>query len=83
MSASFAGVCVFLALRSQRAQYLSLLWGWHVMRLYGAAQAVIQGALLVGLSYWVTALWFERISVKLILMVGLLAICGVGAVLGN
>ena len=62
----FAGVCVALSLHSNFVQYLTLSAGWHVLRLYGAAQAVVQGALLVALSFWVTALWFQVYSVKLI-----------------
>ena len=49
-------VCILLSLRSQRAQYLSLSAGWHVLRLVSVVQIVGQGILIVALSYWVTAL---------------------------
>jgi Zn-dependent protease with chaperone function len=75
-----AGVCVALSLHSQFVQYLSLWVGWHVLRIYGALQAIVQGILLVALSFWVTALWFNAYSVKLILVVGLLALAAVGLV---
>jgi Zn-dependent protease with chaperone function len=75
------GLCVLSSLRSQQAQYISLSAGWHVLRIYGALQAIIQGILLVALSFWVTALWFEFYSVKLILVAGLLALAGVAAVI--
>jgi len=69
-----AGICVLLSLRSALVQYLSLSAGWHVLRISGALQTVIQGVLLVALSFWVTALWFERFYVKLIFAAGALAV---------
>jgi Zn-dependent protease with chaperone function len=74
------GICVLLSRHSQQAQYLSLTIGWQVLRIYGAAQAIIQGALLVALSFWITALWFHVYIVKLIFLVGVLALVGVAAV---
>jgi Zn-dependent protease with chaperone function len=73
----FAGVCVLLSLHSQLVQYLTLSAGWHVLRIYGALQVVVQGALLVALSFWVTALWFKIYSVKLIVIVAVLALTAV------
>lgn len=77
---ALAGVCVLLSLLSQQSQYLSLLVGWHVLRIYAAFQTLVQGILVVALSYWVTALWAERYYPKLILIAGLLAVVGVAAV---
>ena len=68
------GMCVLLSLSSQRSQYWSLSIGWQVLRIYGALQTLVQGTLLVALSYWVTALWMQRYYPKLILLVGLVAI---------
>ncbi len=76
-----AGVCVVLSLRSQWTQYLSLSVGWHVLRIFGALQVLIQGGLLVALSFWITALWFEFYSIRLIAIIGLLVLGGVGAVI--
>jgi Zn-dependent protease with chaperone function len=76
-----AGVCVLLSLRSQQAQYISLSLGWHVLRVFGAMQAIIQGILLVALSFWVTALWMERYMPKLILITAIIAGMGVIAVI--
>ncbi|MDA1250822.1 MAG: hypothetical protein O2820_16505 [Planctomycetota bacterium] len=53
---AFAGLCVLLSDRSQQAQYLSLYAGWHVLRLVSVIQIVGQGAVIVALSFWVTAL---------------------------
>jgi Zn-dependent protease with chaperone function len=77
---ALAGLCVLLSLRSQRSQYLSLSIGWQVLRIYGALQTVVQGILLVALSYWVTALWAHRYYPKLILVAGGLAVIGIIAV---
>lgn len=76
-----AGLCVLFSMRSQRVQYLSLSAGWHVLRIYGALQAAVQGILLVALSFWVTALWFERFSVKLVGVTAILAFAGVIALI--
>jgi Zn-dependent protease with chaperone function len=77
---ALAGLCVLLSLRSQRSQYLSLSIGWQVLKIFGALQTVVQGTLLVALSYWVTALWAHRYYPKLILVAGGLALIGVIAV---
>ena len=66
-------LAVPLAMRSQRWQYLSLLAGWHSIRLFLTLQVVAQGILVVGLSFWVTALLMNTFSVKLILIAVLLA----------
>lgn len=76
-----AGVCAWFSMRSQTAQYLSLLVGWHVLRIYGALQTIVVGILLVALSFWVTALWFKVYFMKLIFVAGALAVVGVGAVI--
>ena len=73
------GICVALSMRSQRAQYLSLASGWHVLRVFAAAQTIAQGIMAVALSFWVTALWFEVFIIKLIAIVGIVVLCGAGA----
>ncbi len=75
------GLFVALSLRSQFFQYVSLSAGWHLLRIFSALQTVAQGSMLVALSFWVTALWFNFYSVKLILMGGILALIGVAVVL--
>lgn len=62
-----------LAMRSQRWQYLSLLAGWHSIRLFLTLQVIAQGILVVGLSFWVTALLLEAYSAKLIFLAVVLA----------
>ncbi len=76
-----AGICVWFSLRSQSAQYFSLLASWHVLRFFGAFQCIVLGLLCVALSFWVTALWFERISLKLILTVAVMAVIAVALVI--
>lgn len=76
-----AGVCVALSLHSQFIQYLSLWVGWHVLRIYGALQAIAQGILLVALSFWVTALWANSYSPKLIALAGVFAAAAVCVVI--
>jgi Zn-dependent protease with chaperone function len=73
LSALLVLLCALAAFISRPFQYGSFVVGWNVLRVAGALQAVAQGALAVWLSYWMTAVWFERYYPKLILMVGLLA----------
>jgi Zn-dependent protease with chaperone function len=69
--------CVLLSLRSQAIQYYALLLGWQWIKLAGVLQTIAQGTLLVALSYWVTALWFQKYSPKLVIVVGFIAIAAV------
>ena len=62
-----------LAFFNRGAQYLSLVVGWNLLRITSALQIVTQGAMLVWLSFWVTAFFFERYFVKLIVIAAVLA----------
>jgi Zn-dependent protease with chaperone function len=72
-SAVIALLCALAAFISRPFQYGSFVVGWNVLRVTGALQALSQGALAVWLSYWMTAVWFERYYPKLIGIVGILA----------
>jgi Zn-dependent protease with chaperone function len=69
----FALLCSLAAFLSREAQYLSFVLGWNVLKVVGAVETVLQGGLLVWLSFWMTALWTERYFVKLILVAACLA----------
>jgi len=73
--ATFAaiGLLGLVAYRRPSAQYATFMLGWRGLAAVTAVETAVQGALLVWLSYWVTALLFERYYVKLILIAGLLA----------
>jgi Zn-dependent protease with chaperone function len=73
------GISVALSFRSQRTQYWALRLGWPVLQTSAVIQVVGQAVLVVFLSYWVTALWFEIYVLKLIIMVAILAGCAVFA----
>jgi Zn-dependent protease with chaperone function len=66
-------LCALCAFVSRRAQYVSFVIGWNVLKVIGAVEAVLQGALLVWLSFWMTALWAELYVVKLILVAAAVA----------
>jgi Zn-dependent protease with chaperone function len=72
-SGMIALLCALAAFISRPFQYGSFVVGWNVLRVTGALQVLAQGALAVWLSYWVTAVWFERYYPKLIGIIGLLA----------
>ncbi len=63
---AFVIASIPLSMRSQRLQYLTLATGWHSIRLFMTLQVIAQGILIVGLSFWITALVFHIYIVKLI-----------------
>ncbi|WP_225413675.1 M48 family metallopeptidase [Stigmatella hybrida] len=73
LSAVVALLCALMAFVSRPFQYGSFAVGWNVLRITGALQTLAQGGLAVWLSYWITAVWFERYYPKLIVMAGILA----------
>lgn len=73
--------CVVASLRSQWIQYVSLSVSWHVLRIFGAAQVLIQGVLLFALSFWITAFFLERYVPKLMVIVGILALMAIAVVI--
>ena len=76
-----AGISVKLSLRSQRAQYLCLSTGFFLLRIFSTIQVVLQGIMLVALSYWVTALWFEVYFVKIIGIVAIFAFIAIALII--
>jgi Zn-dependent protease with chaperone function len=78
---ALVGFFVVLSLRSPRAQVLGLSLGWQVMKIFGALQTIAQGIMLLALSYWVTALWFNVYVPKLIFIAGFFALFGIIAVI--
>lgn len=76
-----AGLSVAYSLRSQLAQYYSLSVGWHVLRAFATVQVLLQGCLVVALSYWVTAFCFEAYYPKIIGVAALLALAAAAAVI--
>lgn len=70
-----------LAFASRSAQLWSLGVGWRLLMLGSAAEVVLQGAMCLWLSFWVTAFFFERYYIKLVLVAGIFAALGVFMVL--
>jgi Zn-dependent protease with chaperone function len=72
-------VALFLALtvrhieKNPGAQRRGFLLGWTALRLFGIPHIVGQGVILLFLSFWVTAIFFEMYVVKLIVIAGCLA----------
>lgn len=71
-------ICIFtlaslglLAFVNEKAQYLSLVLGWRSLTLFAAVQALAQAGLLVWLSFWLTAFFWHKYYVKLILVVAI------------
>jgi len=72
-----AGLSVKFSVRSQRAQYLSLSCGFFLLRIFSTTQVILQSIMLVSLSFWVTALWFEVYFVKIIGIIAIFALIAI------
>ncbi len=66
-----------LAFVDRKMQYASFVTGWHLTTWASAASLMVQGAMAVWLSFWVTAVFFHQYSPKLIIVVGLAVAAGV------
>ncbi|MFN3439434.1 MAG: M48 family metalloprotease [Acidovorax sp.] len=66
-----------LAFVDRKMQYASFVTGWHLTTWASAASLVVQGAMAVWLSFWVTAVFFHQYSPKPIIVVGLAVAAGV------
>ncbi len=78
-------LCAALALgayafRNRSAQHGSFVLGWRLFTATAVIETVLQGALLVWLSFWVTAFFTNRYSVKLIVIAAVLTLGAVGVV---
>jgi Zn-dependent protease with chaperone function len=73
----FVGAGAWYSLRSQAALYRAMRTGWPVIRTVAVLQVFGQGILAVALSYWVTALWMEVYFIKLVGVIGMLAVLGI------
>jgi Zn-dependent protease with chaperone function len=64
-----------IAFVNRRSQYVSFVLGWNLLTLASAAKVVVQGAMVVWLSFWLTAFFFKVYFLKII------ALAGIGAAL--
>lgn len=80
--AALLGVALLglIAFWSRRAQHWSFMLGWRALVAVTVVETVAQGALLTWLSYWVTALVFDRYFPKLIAGAGIVALFAVAAI---
>lgn len=62
-----------LAFTNRGLRYASFVAGWRLMTVSSAAEVLLQGAMLLWLSFWLTAYFWERFSVKLVVIAGLVA----------
>lgn len=74
------GAITFL---NRRAQYVSFLLGWRLLTLVSALEVIVQGALAVWLSFWVTAFFFESYYPKLIVLIAVVVAAAVFSTVVN
>lgn len=65
ISVLLLGAFAFL---NEKAQYLSFVTGWRLLTLSCTAGTIAHGAMLMWLSFWVTAYFFHSYSIKLIVV---------------
>ena len=63
ISVLLLGAFAFL---SEKIQYLSFVTGWRLLTFSSSLNILAQGAMLMWLSFWVTAYFMNRYSIKLI-----------------
>ena len=73
-----AGVCILLSLHSRGMQLVSLSVGWWTLRLYAAVQSIVHAVLILGLTYWIPAFWFEVIQLQAVAVAGILVLMVTG-----
>jgi Zn-dependent protease with chaperone function len=78
---ALVGALGALAFTNRSARLWSLVAGWRLLMLGSAAEVVLQGAMCLWLSFWVTGFFFERYFVKLVLVAALFALLGIFMVL--
>ncbi|CAN7281212.1 M48 family metallopeptidase [Acidovorax sp. LjRoot129] len=66
-----------LAFADRTLQYKSFVTGWRLTTFASAAALIVQGAMAVWLSFWVTAFFFHKYSPKLVLLVGFVVLAAV------
>lgn len=66
-----------LAFADRTLRYTSFVAGWRLTTWASAAALVVQGAMAVWLSFWLTAFFFRQYSPKLVLVVGFAVLAGV------
>lgn len=67
-----SGLCA-LAFTSRRLRYGSFVAGWRLTTVSSAVEVLVQSAMVVWLSFWVTAYFWERYYIKLVGIAGILA----------
>ena len=66
-----------LAFANRGLRYASFVAGWRLMTVSSAVEVVLQGAMLVWLSFWVTAYFWHSYYIKLIAIAGIAAAAAV------
>lgn len=66
-----------LAFKDRRSQYLSLTLARPFLMLAGSLEVIVQGAMLVWLSFWGTAFFTQTYYPKLVIIVGLMVLGGI------
>jgi len=62
-----------LAFVNRGLRYVSFVAGWRLMTLASAVEVVLQSSMVVWLSFWLTAYFWERYFVKLVAIAGIAA----------
>ncbi|MFL6656934.1 MAG: M48 family metallopeptidase [Massilia sp.] len=65
-----------MAFHGRAAQFRSIVLAWRLLAISSAIEVVLQGAMLVWLSFWLSAYFLEIYVIKLIVLAAILAVGG-------
>ena len=68
-----AAVLAALAFANRSLRYTSFVAGWRLMSLSSAAEVLVQSAMVVWLSFWLTAFFWHSYYVKLVALAAIFA----------
>jgi hypothetical protein len=73
-AALLAAACVLgaLAFANRGLRYASFVAGWRLMTVSSAVEVVLQSAMLVWLSFWLTAYFWHSYYIKLVGLAGIM-----------
>lgn len=70
-----------IAFANREAQTWAFMFGWRALVMVAGVEVVVQGGLATWLSYWLTAFYMQIYSVKLVAVVGMVALFAVWTVI--
>jgi Zn-dependent protease with chaperone function len=68
-----------MAFGDRDAQHRSMVLAWRLLAISGALIVVLQSTMVVWLSFWLTAFFFQKYIIKLIVVIGIIGVVAAAA----